>query len=617
MFTAKSLQLLDASNNNISPATNIETVYYEYKEGGLVKRNHIFKHFPVYVQHTFSIEDNLFFNADARMKNFIFKEDITKHSKLLHDIQNYNKAISTHKNKVQITGESIKLSDIDKGKPLIPELARDVRYHDLLDTAELRESYNKSDGTNDNAEIIYVSSVQEKRFKNTDFKVLDISTYNLTDILSKYALNNWVRLSYETLKKRLDYVTVYHADVNQGEPYYSNMYTVRDVGSINAGTLIKDLDGMRYDELLDDMFGLGYEPTYKPLVVTATFPMLYYMQDRDLEIKVTDNLPYNDFSPRNVTIENININIKYLPQFSFGNIADMANKKYAQDYQPKCILGKQWRYETPLAMENKSTVSPIMLFEKESTDDKRVRRSAKVKAASRIVPSLKQPVQIVNDEDEKRIKFILPDNKTNLKVLDYERLGNNIRKSNLKLLFENSTNKEDACWLWLRGNPDNQHQAIVAHTYSRLNNGTEKLIKTATKPFKEKDATGDYSIAFPNAEIIPAYPIYYGQTQQRKSMKCYWAYGQQLHKIAITIHPGQPFYVAIPKIVVSQLRDPFPHRYKIFQQSKWQMATDWVIEEAMADQDNGIFTVYKIVTYGTGKVRDIMFTIDFRIQNLL
>ena len=46
------------------------------------------------------------------------------------------------------------------------------------------------------------------------------------------------------------------------------------------------------------------------------------------------------------------------------------------------------------------------------------------------------------------------------------------------------------------------------------------------------------------------------------------------------------------------------------------MATDWVIEEVMADQDNEIFLVYKIVTFGSGKQREIMFTVDFTQQNL-
>ena len=51
MVTAKNLQLLDTQGNNISPAVNIETIYYEQMVGNVIHRNHIFKHFPVYVKY--------------------------------------------------------------------------------------------------------------------------------------------------------------------------------------------------------------------------------------------------------------------------------------------------------------------------------------------------------------------------------------------------------------------------------------------------------------------------------------------------------------------------------------------------------------------------------------
>ncbi len=35
MNTAKNFQLLDDNNNNISPITNIESLYYEVNEGGV------------------------------------------------------------------------------------------------------------------------------------------------------------------------------------------------------------------------------------------------------------------------------------------------------------------------------------------------------------------------------------------------------------------------------------------------------------------------------------------------------------------------------------------------------------------------------------------------------
>ena len=105
MFTAKSLQLLDANNNNISPATNIETIYYEYQHGGLVKRNHLFKHFPVYVEHADSTYQNFIFeHPDSQPSNYLFGDYYQQvtHRNLLDDIKAYNKAIDGHTNKVLI-----------------------------------------------------------------------------------------------------------------------------------------------------------------------------------------------------------------------------------------------------------------------------------------------------------------------------------------------------------------------------------------------------------------------------------------------------------------------------------------------------------------------------------
>lgn len=44
--------MLDTLGNNISPAVNIETLYYEKEESGIIYRNHLFKHFPVYVKYS-------------------------------------------------------------------------------------------------------------------------------------------------------------------------------------------------------------------------------------------------------------------------------------------------------------------------------------------------------------------------------------------------------------------------------------------------------------------------------------------------------------------------------------------------------------------------------------
>jgi len=57
MNTAKTLQLLDVQSNNISPATNIESIYYEVMDGGVIYRNSIYRHFPIYVNYNNNIDE--------------------------------------------------------------------------------------------------------------------------------------------------------------------------------------------------------------------------------------------------------------------------------------------------------------------------------------------------------------------------------------------------------------------------------------------------------------------------------------------------------------------------------------------------------------------------------
>ena len=57
MNTAKSLQLLDNQYNNISPITNIESIYYEVLDNGVIYRNSLYKHFPIYVKYNNNIDE--------------------------------------------------------------------------------------------------------------------------------------------------------------------------------------------------------------------------------------------------------------------------------------------------------------------------------------------------------------------------------------------------------------------------------------------------------------------------------------------------------------------------------------------------------------------------------
>ena len=78
MNTAKNLQLLDAGNNNISPATNIESLYYEINQGGVIYRNAIYKHFPVYVHYNNNIDKPIY--GDSPIKTNWYGDGNTQQS---------------------------------------------------------------------------------------------------------------------------------------------------------------------------------------------------------------------------------------------------------------------------------------------------------------------------------------------------------------------------------------------------------------------------------------------------------------------------------------------------------------------------------------------------------
>ena len=61
MQTAKSLQLMDDNGINISPITNIESIYYEVTENNVVYRKFLYDNFPVYTN----------FNADVIEHSYV------------------------------------------------------------------------------------------------------------------------------------------------------------------------------------------------------------------------------------------------------------------------------------------------------------------------------------------------------------------------------------------------------------------------------------------------------------------------------------------------------------------------------------------------------------------
>lgn len=83
---------------------------------------------------------------------------------------------------------------------------------------------------------------------------------------------------------------------------------------------------------------------------------------------------------------------------------------------------------------------------------------------------------------------------------------------------------------------------------------------------------------------------------------------------------NKAFYIGIPKIVVNQMVDPIPKLYRMLQQSKWTTTNDWTLEaiypNSNTSDENSVCVFFKVSTKGVGKVRDIMFTVNFGRNNL-
>lgn len=199
MNTAKNFQLLDDNNNNISPITNIESLYYEVNEGGVIYRNALYQHFPVYVKYNNNIDDPI----DAgSLKAYI-------------DNNIYNTTDSSFYKSPNV---------------------------------QLKEQSTPSTPGAD----ILVTAIRQSRLANTRYHKLDISTYNLTSILNLYAPKQYVVDAITTLTGKTDNIK-YKSNIikNNGSGQFKTLY---DIGSYPKGTSIGELNDKAINDIIDNAF---------------------------------------------------------------------------------------------------------------------------------------------------------------------------------------------------------------------------------------------------------------------------------------------------------------------------------------------------------------------------
>ena len=251
MNTAKSLQLLDNQYNNISPITNIESIYYEVLDNGVIYRNSLYKHFPIYVKYNNNIDEP-----------FIIRKSSADTGNIIYFKQENNSS------------------------------------YGLGDSSSYRLSQTK-----ENNDDIFVSSIKQSRLKNTRYHMLDITTYNFSDIMSLYAPKLWVNNKFISLDASIGNIIYNSSIINAYYDYPPDglkayILTSADAGSIEKGTPGTSLNKQRVNDILDQILFKEEYPYLIDISIhmketeTSGHPFIDigHLGDFDIENKYSTNL---------------------------------------------------------------------------------------------------------------------------------------------------------------------------------------------------------------------------------------------------------------------------------------------------------------------------------------
>lgn len=527
MVTAKSLQMLDTLGNNISPAVNIETVYYEKEESGIIYRNHLFKHFPVYVKYSgHPVIQSV--GGDNYQADLIY-QSVFDYQRSLNNyagLENY----------------------------IIPDVDYDAFNWDFaVSEAELKE--NKGSGVYSD---ILVSGMVQSQLTGTDFYKLDVSTYNLTKILSNYATKEQVRL-----KNELQDAEIKNADKYQSLAYLqkkrSALTVIDPIGGIEAGVDVSTLCGQTYSHIIDQIITPIKNPSVSQARIKITVPRYIHLEKTD--------------------INNINssaINSKYGVEFN-----------YTLDW----IEFPKW--ET-FKMGSESLEQP-----------KNVIQNIIIKPAG-------QHERVYSTNLTKPVTFTNVNASVPLNIA-----SNTLNSVTLGSIFFSYPNKDDMEELYNSiGNPVNVDNIIsylrmcgkkVSISIKRDNN-VEPIVNQQVFP----DADDKINLT---AVFETTFPILHGPSMSKLATTR--ISGLKYHQIYAKIDPSKNYYVCVPKILSTQLFNPLPYLYKILQQSKWQAANNWSITN-IKNSYPGFegFIVYTIAKQGIGMSKEVKFVINMTPSNV-
>ena len=219
--TVKTIQLLNGDNVNISPATDVNSIYYEYDDNGIIKRKYVYDQWPVKLSLSnyemtcltnTTTENPLVIDSNKKIKNQI-NEDVL--------VSYIYQSVLPGTNIYQLNSSVYNLSNILFGYTGKAHLDSSIKELETQVEEDFKKSYIELE-----AKVNDISSNIEKTI---NVSVNDISTAidkTISDV-------NSLKTQYETNNKTITNINAYveqvKADISKiGENYAFNIIDVND-----------------------------------------------------------------------------------------------------------------------------------------------------------------------------------------------------------------------------------------------------------------------------------------------------------------------------------------------------------------------------------------------------
>lgn len=229
MQTAKSLQLMDDNGINISPITNIESIYYEVIENNVVYRKFLYDNFPVYTNFNAEVEEHQYVHVDSSALEIGYYDTVkAKVNSKLEDIiissVTVNKLKGTAYNSLNI--ENYNLTKILYN--YAPKYWVDVSIKNVLDTSLSNTIAAFNSSLNDlkltlNTSINDTISINNLKLLNINASVnnLEKQVYNISTYRLNVSVYSVLSLKIQVRDKLLTPGKIYYLGYDSKNDYFA------------------------------------------------------------------------------------------------------------------------------------------------------------------------------------------------------------------------------------------------------------------------------------------------------------------------------------------------------------------------------------------------------------